>query len=104
MTGKEIEKARGNLNTMRFIDMTKEQIKLYYELQCREMINSCLCYGTDFLTSRYAKDFIDKIGFDRVHELYEEQVEDFKKATLYINVHTDCEGVTYNSIKWADEI
>lgn len=105
MTRKEIKKARKE--NPRFINgfqLTKEQEKLHKELDCREMINSCLCYGTDFLNSRYKDRYIAELGIERVNQLYNEQKTDFEKATVLHDVFEDSEGVSYNSIKWNDEI
>ena len=107
MTGKEIENLK-NKNP-RFKDgipckLTKEQKQLHKELYCREMINSCLCYGQDFLNSEYKDSYIEELGKERVIELYNEQKEDFSKAKVLYNVHEDSEGCSYNSIIWADEL
>ena len=45
MTRKQIEAARKRLPRLYDVQWTKKQKKLYDELDCREMINSCLCYG-----------------------------------------------------------
>lgn len=51
----------------------------------------------------YAQRHIKKLGIDTVIRLYNEQCEDFAKAIVKKNVHQDSEGVTYNSVIWADE-
>lgn len=107
MTDKQIERLRNEV--LRFIDgipckLTKEQEQLHRELECRDMINSCLCYGYDFLNSSYSKSYIEELGIDKVKQLYKEQKEDFDKATVLHNIGTDGEGNSYNSIVWADEI
>lgn len=107
MTRKEIEKAKEK--NPRFINgtpckLTKEQEILHRELDCREMINSCLCYGTDFLNSIYKDRYIAELGVERVSQLYNEQKNDFEKAIVYHDVFEDSEGVSYNSIQWNDEI
>lgn len=82
MTNKEIKKLRDeNPQFQNGIPckLTPKQEKLIKELDCREMINSCLCYGIDFLKSEYKDDYIKDIGEDRVKEIYNEQLEDFKK-------------------------
>lgn len=84
--------------------LTAEQKQLHRELDCREMINSCLCYGSNFLESRYSEPYIQDLGRERVIEIYNEQKIDFDKAIVLHNVYEDGEGVTYNSIKWEDEI
>lgn len=105
MTRIEIKKARKE--NSRFINgfqLTKEQEKLHKELDCREMINSCLCYGTDFLNSKYKNKYMEELGEDRVIELYNEQKADFEKSTVIHDIFEDSEGVSYNSIKWNDEM
>lgn len=107
MTRKEIEKLKKEIP--RFINgipckLTQEQQLLHRELECREMINSCLCYGSSFLKSRYSESYVKELGKERVLELYNEQKVDFDKAIVLHNVYEDSEGVSYNSIKWEDEI
>lgn len=104
MTWKQIEMAEAPLRGRMFKDMTKEEIKLFYELACRRMINSCLIYWTDYLNSRYKDSDIKELWIRRVKQLHKEQLEDFKKAEVKHCVYEDAEGCTYNSIKWADEL
>lgn len=89
------------------------------ELSAREMINCNLCYGDDYFQlirrwiyekqgygiMSYAEEDAERIvgGMTRVRELFAEQKADFEKATVLRNVHTDSEGLSYNSIVWADE-
>ena len=84
--------------------LTKEQEQLHRELDCREMINSCLCYDTDFLNSQYKDRYIKDLGEQRVKELYNEQKKHFDRAIVLHNVYEDGEGVSYNSIQWEDEL
>lgn len=107
MTGKEIKRIRAEIPRFRngvACNLTAEQKRLHRELDCREMINSCLCYGSNFLESRYSEPYIQNLGRERVIEIYNEQKIDFDKAIVLHNVYEDVEGVTYNSIKWEDEI
>ena len=107
MTEKEIKKLRKEnprFNNGFGRELTKEQEKLHRELDCREMINSCLCYSTDFLNSRYKDDYIKDLGEQRVIELYNEQKKDFEKAIVIHDVFQDSEGISYNSIQWEDEL
>lgn len=102
--------------------MTQKQIdearrvsphEVYGELDCREMINSCLTYGgirgfwMKFMSSgkerSYADPYIKNLGIKRVRELVAEQEADFAKAKVLRNVFTDSEGVAYNSVQWADD-
>ena len=105
MTKKEIEARLPDL-TSKFLakTITPEEFIEYEELNCREMINSCLCYGEMYnFYGHYDKHYIKTLGEERVKELIAEQTEDFKKATVIRDVHTDSEGVSYNRVVWADE-
>ena len=107
MTGKEIKKIRTEIPRFRngvACNLTAEQKQLHRELDCREIINSCLFYGSNFLESRYSETYIKELGEKRVLELFNEQKADFDKAIVFHNVYKDSEGCTYNSIKWEDEI
>lgn len=117
MTIKQIEAARKRLPRLYDVpwkSWTENQRQLYEELSCREMVNSCLCYGgiSGFWRKfdgfpegwhSYADTYIAKLGEDLVREIVAEQERDFAKATVFRNVYTDCEGCTYNSIRWIDE-
>lgn len=107
MTGKQIEKIRNEIPQFENgipCKLTPEQKLLHRELDCRDMINSCLIYGTKFLETRYSEKYIKELGEKRVLELYNEQKADFDKAIVFHNVYKDSEEVSYNSIKWEDEI
>lgn len=107
MTDKQIEKAWDELDIYNHMfkdkKWTDEEYQIFHELMVRKMINSCLTYDTPYLHSNYYQEDVKKVGEKRVMELYQEQLEDFKKAKVYKNVHTDFEGVTYNAVLWADE-
>lgn len=120
MTDKQIRKARESLPSICRIpynEWTDEQKQLDKELSCREMINSCLAYGGLWEFWRrydsigvpwkrnqgYADKFVEELGINRVRELEREQEDDFSRARLVRNVHTDSEGVSYNAIIWADD-
>ena len=107
MTRKQIKKIRKEIPRFENgipCELTPEQKQLHRELDCREMINSCLCYGSSFFESRYSDPYIQELGRERVLELFNEQKADFDKAIVLHNVYEDSEGVSYNSIKWEDEI
>lgn len=79
------------------------------ELCCREMVISCVCYGTEYnfydekerQWGRYGLDYAETLGDDRALEIFREQRDYMKEhADIKHNVHTDYEGCTYNSIKW----
>jgi hypothetical protein len=128
MTEKQIQAVKDRLNEKYYGDeprfpeylkqpITKEDKNLYKELSCREMINSSLIYGDDpfrkidkwwyghgYCERSYMSDYEDKLGVERVRQLYEEQKFDISQAKVHHNVHTDSEGLSYNSITWADEL
>jgi hypothetical protein len=128
MTDKQIQAVKDRLNEKYYGNkpyfpdnlkqpITKEDETLYKELSCREMINSCLIYGSDpfrkitkwwyghgHCERSYMSDYEDKLGVERVRQLYEEQKFDISQAKVHHNVHTDSEGLSYNSITWADEL
>ena len=118
MTQKEIDRAKATLpSRFEYKTWTEEQKQMDYELSCRETINSCLAYhGEKFgriafweeVEGRwgdksYAAPHVRVLGRERVEELFDEQLKDFRKATVHLSVFTDDEGLTYNSIQWADE-
>lgn len=128
MTDKELQKIKEELNWKYYGDephfpenlkmpITEEDDKLFEELDCIEMLNSCLTYGDDpfrlidkwwyghgFCVRSYMSDYEDKLGKERVRELYEMQKEEFSKAIILHDVCTDSEGVSYNSVRFRDEI
>lgn len=116
MTRKEMEAARATLPRLCFVpwkDWTEDQKRLYHELDCRSMVNSCLTYGgiEGFWAvhgmrrgdKSYAASHIRELGLDRVKEIVAEQEADFAKAKVFRNAFTDSEGCTYNSVQWADD-
>lgn len=111
MTRTEIEKVKKELWNGTYSEEERE--KLSNETSCREMINSILCYhGEKGLIDEngklnrylYQNGMYYSIGKERVMELIDEQKKDFAMATVLRNVYQDNEGLTYNSIVWADEV
>lgn len=116
MTQKEIDRERKSLPAISvtpFRDWSDEDKKTYDELTARDMINSCLCYGGiegfwkecswRYGDKSYAAPYIRKLGRERVEQLVNEQIADFKKAKVLYDVYTDSEGCSYNTIVWADD-
>ena len=112
MTRKQIDQVRKELRKKTYKDWTDAEKMIDRELYCREMINSCLIYGSASYYfynkeseqfGHYATNYVRELGEKRVKELFEEQCADFAKATVYRNVYTDSEGCTYNSCKWEDD-
>lgn len=127
MTDKELHKLEDELNEKyygdkpRFPDnlkmpISEEDKRRFEEIRCIEMINSCLAYGDDpykvhdkwwyghgYCKRTYMSDYEDKLGVEAVKKLVEQQREEFSKATILKNTHTDSEGVSYNTVIFADE-
>jgi len=113
MTGSEITAARMQLplfSQVAWKDWTEEQKRFDRELNCREMINSILCYHGErgiqkdsYNFRNYLTDYVSQLGEETVDRLCEEQLEDFKKAVVR-SAGRDGEGNSYGSITWADEM
>lgn len=123
MTRKQIEAAERKLveqyhdyeTNTNFREPTNEERLAYEELQCREMINSILIYGSSadkgsYSYERYLKPYIEGdhwhkylLSEARVDELIAEQKDSLSRAVVRANVYEDCEGCTYNSCKWEDD-
>lgn len=83
------------------------------ELSCISMINSILAYNwfgesaeeimqmEEHSHYNYLEDYVKSFGRDKVVALIQDQMDDIR--SIKRNVHTDSEGVTYNSIIWMDE-
>lgn len=108
MTDKELQKLKDSLpkwENGKAPTFTAEQEELDKKIWCIEMINSILIYNgkNDIMKNPYLKKHIDELGYKVVEELVKEQIKDVEKAKILRNVHVDYEGVSYNSIVWADE-
>lgn len=80
-------------------------------LDCIEMTHSILTYAPDnnrtleyVLDSRYIKKYIEKLGEEKVREIVNQEVEEYKNATINTNAYTDSEGVTYSSVTFKDDM
>ena len=94
----------------RYIKPSKEYEMRQTKLRCIDMINSILAYGCYGYTAEevtrheenkyhnYLKDYVDNLGRDVVVKLIQEQINSIQ--SIKTDVHTDSEGVTYNSIIW----
>jgi len=122
MTDREIQIEEDLLNNKYYGDKCRvkenelmpwspEDEKRMEELRCREMVHSCLIYGTDpykegthwvmgvgHVKQTWMTPYEERLGKQRVKEIVDEEKEEFKHATVLKNVHTDCEGVTYNAV------
>ena len=108
MTRKEMEKLKKTLpkwENGKPPVYTEEQKMLKEKLYCIEMIDSILIYNGSkgIFDNKYLQEYIYTLGLKTVAELVIEQVKDIERATILRGVHTDNEGLTYNSIIWADE-
>lgn len=110
MTDKQIQQALNELGSWR--DDTPEKAKKREELDCRNMINSCLAYGEAYgfynvntgEWGEYAQDYLRKLGAEKCFRLFMEQRDEFfEKATVEWGVYEDFEGCTYNRVTWGDE-
>lgn len=89
---------------------TEEQKRLDRELSCIDMINSILTYnwsGEDAewimqheekAYHNYLAGYVEMFGRKKVVELIQGQINSIKEIKR--NVHTDSEGLSYNSIVW----
>ena len=111
MTRKQIEAAKKALPGF-WEPKTAMQHRQEKELSCREMINSCLVYGSanygfynpatgEF--GRYSENYVKSLGKETVIRLYNEQASDFSRAVVKHGVYTDGEGCSYNTCIWEDE-
>lgn len=108
MTRKELEKVKKALPKWKDGKppvYTYEQKLLKEKVSCIDMIDSILIYNGSkgIFDNRYLKDYINELGLKTVAELVIGQVEDISKSTILRGVHTDNEGLSYNSIIWYDE-
>lgn len=108
MTGKQLEKLKASLpkwNNGKPPVFTVEQEQLERKLWCIEMINSILIYDgkNNIMENPYLQKYIDELGLEVVKYLVNEQIKDVEKAKVLKNTSVDCDGISYNSIVWADE-
>jgi hypothetical protein len=99
MKSKEIEELKRELiNNENWYNKDSEERKMYEELSLREMIMSCLTYGTDIYTSNFTLKYKDILGEERFNKVLKEQETYFKEhCRVLYNVYIDCEGCYYNS-------
>lgn len=116
MTDKQMDLIRKQLparSQVPWKEWSEEQKKIDKELSCIDMINSILAYhwfGEDAewvmqheekAYKNYLAEYVDLFGRDRVVKLIQEQIDSID--SIKRNVHTDSEGLSYNSIIWIDE-
>ena len=94
----------------KYIKPPKEYDLRQQELSCINMINSILAYdwfGQDAewvmqheekAYKNYLAGYVEMFGRERVVELIQGQIDSIKEIKR--NVHTDSEGLSYNSIVW----
>lgn len=116
MTDKQMDLVRKQLparSRVPWKEWTDEQKRIDRELSCISMINSILAYdwyGQDAeqvmryeenAYNNYLEEYVDLFGRDRVVEFIQGQINSIKEIKR--NVHTDSEGLSYNSIIWIDD-
>lgn len=110
-TDKELAKMKAQLPSridVPYEEWTDEQKELDRKIACIEMIHSILTYddiksADDVMQNKYMQRYIEELGETKVKELVEQEIEEFKSATINKDVYTDSEGVTYNSVTFKDE-
>lgn len=80
------------------------------EIRAISMIHSILTYANEsnwtpeyVLDNKYMKSSIEDLGEERVRELANQEIEEYKQATINKDVYTDSEGVSYNSVTFKDD-
>jgi hypothetical protein len=79
---------------------TKAEKELEFEIDCfKGMLKSCHTYGGIKKDDKYLRKYKDTLGIKLFNEILE-QYEKYLKENYIIeeNVHTDPEGLTYNSL------
>lgn len=91
-------------------EWTDEEKTLYNEIRAIEMIHSILTYTNEYnwttnyiLNNKYMKSYIEELGEEKVRNLAEQEILEYKSATINKDVYTDSEGVSYNSVTFKDE-
>ena len=94
----------------KYIKPPKEYELRQQELSCINMINSILAYGwfgqdaewvmqhEEKAYKNYLAEYVALFGRKKVVELIQGQINSIK--SIMRNVHTDSEGLSYNSIVW----
>ena len=106
MTRKQLEQLKQQARYYGFItDRTPEEKELRDQIDCIEMINSCIAYSSRNLASIMSNDYmqshIDKLGTDVVARLVQGQLNDV--VCVQYCVYEDSEGCSYNSIIWKED-
>ena len=80
---------------------------VYGEGSCRDMVMSCLTYGTtkDYFMKNYAPNYVKTRvsgkfkNLAEVEKIWDDQEDYFRNhCRINHNVYTDSEGLSYNSI------
>lgn len=117
MTSEQIEKRKdeiyfrvykGEARVGKWNEFTDEEKRELKELYCRDMIISCMIYGTynfydkntDTFSGRYAQKYLESLGEETVRRLWDEQKETMSKAKIRYGAYTDSEGGVYASVDW----
>ena len=69
----------------------------------KEMIDSCYTYGgiekESYNYSRYILPFKEKMSAEVFEQVYSEEAERLNQYKVIQSTYTDCDGLTYNSLK-----
>ena len=69
----------------------------------KEMIDSCFTYGgiekESYNYSRYILPFREELSAEVFEQVYNEEAERLNQYKVVYNTYTDCDGLTYNSLK-----
>lgn len=100
------EKGIGWVNGEFKAPKSKEDKELYAELEAMGMIHSFVAYHNwnskdIWFSSHYFKDHLKALGKEKLQALIDVTLS--KVETVKHCVHTDSEGLTYNSIVWKEE-
>ncbi len=86
--------------------ITKEDKELKEELEAMGMIHSFVAYHhwntkDDWVHSKYFERHLKTLGKEKLQKLIDVAISKVKEVKR--NVHTDSEGLSYNSIIWKEE-
>ena len=86
---------------------TKQDKELYAELNAIGMIHSFVAYHNwetrnTWVSDYYFRDHLQALGEEKLKKLIDVTISRVERVKR--NVHTDSEGLTYNSIIWKEDI
>lgn len=80
---------------------TNFQTRVEFRIEAmKSMMDSCYAYHSLSKEERYLQKYKSELGVYIFNKIYDEYAEYLKSKYIVVNsVHTDSEGVTYNSLK-----